>query len=132
MASFQFELVAPERVLFSGPVDSVVVPGANGAFQVLAGHAPVMSTLKPGIVTVAIDGVPTQLFVMGGFADVRPEGLTILAEQAVPLDEVKRDALEAQINEAEANAAAAKPGDAAVMAQETLNGLRALRDMLPN
>lgn len=132
MASFQFELVAPERMLFSGPVDSVVVPGADGEFQVLAGHAPVMSTLKPGIVTVAIDGVPTRLFVLGGFADVRPEGLTILAEQAIPLDEIKRDALEAQINQAEATAAAAKPGDATVAAEEILNDLRALRDMLPN
>jgi F-type H+-transporting ATPase subunit epsilon len=132
MASFQFELVAPERMLFSGPVDSVIVPGAEGDFQVLAGHTALMSTLKAGIVSVSIGGVDTRLFILGGFADVGPNGLTILAEQAIPLDEVKRDALDAQIKGAEASVAISKPGDATVAAESILNGLRALRDILPN
>ena len=84
MASFAFELVSPERLLFGGDVESVVVPGTEGEFTVLKDHAPLMSTLKPGVVTVTETGAKeTRLFVRGGFADVAPTGLTILAESAV-------------------------------------------------
>lgn len=78
-----FSLVSPERELFSGPVDQVDAPGAEGDFGVLAGHAPFMTTLKEGRVVVRA-GAQTRVFeVKGGFADVTPEGLTILAEQAI-------------------------------------------------
>ena len=78
-----FSLVSPERELFSGLVDQVDAPGTEGGFGVLAGHAPFMTTLNEGPVTVRNDGVVTIYNVRGGFADVTPEGLTILAEHAV-------------------------------------------------
>lgn len=78
-----FSLVSPERELFSGLVDQVDAPGTEGGFGVLAGHAPFMTTLNEGPVTVRNDGVVTTYNVRGGFADVTPEGLTILAEHAV-------------------------------------------------
>ena len=82
MAKFHFSLVSPERELFSADVDQVDAPGAEGDFGVLAGHAPFMTALREGAVTVR-DGATTTVFnVQGGFADVTPEGLTILAENA--------------------------------------------------
>ena len=78
---FQFELVAPERLLMSEPVEQVVVPGSEGYFTVLKGHAPFMSTLRPGVVEVTRTGAPERIFVRGGFADVSTNGLTILAER---------------------------------------------------
>ena len=78
-----FSLVSPERELFSGDVDQVDAPGSEGAFGVLAGHAPFMTTLKEGRVHVHIDGGERVFDVHGGFADVTPGGLTILAESAV-------------------------------------------------
>lgn len=82
MAKFHFSLVAPERELYAGDVDQVDAPGSEGDFGVLAGHAPFMTALREGAVTVR-DGANTVIFnVQGGFADVTPEGLTILAENA--------------------------------------------------
>ncbi len=78
-----FSLVSPERELFSGEVDQVDAPGAEGDFGVLANHAPFMTTLKEGRVTVYNNGQVKAFDVQGGFADVTPDGLTILAEQAV-------------------------------------------------
>lgn len=77
-----FSLVSPERELFSGDVDQVDAPGSEGSFGVLAGHAPFMTTLKEGRVHVHVDGSERVFEVQGGFADVTPNGLTILAEQA--------------------------------------------------
>ena len=78
MAAFPFELVSPERLLFTGEVESVVVPGSEGEMTVMKDHAPLMTTLKPGIVTVnETAGKSQRLFVRGGFADVAPTGLTI-------------------------------------------------------
>lgn len=130
MAQFQFDLVAPERVLFSGPVDSVVVPGEEGAFQVLAQHAPLISTLKPGLVVIAAGGAPERLFVRGGFAEVRPDGLTILAEGAVALAEVDAERLASDIRKAEEDVADAGHEEAATEARNRLNGLLALRAAL--
>ena len=78
-----FHLVSPERELFSGPVDQVVVPGSEGDFAVLPKHAPVMSAIRPGAITVTDGGAVRKIFVLGGFADVTPDGLTILAEEAI-------------------------------------------------
>ena len=98
MAAFHFELVSPERLLFSGNVEAVVVPGAEGAFTVLPNHAPVMTVLKPGIVEVdETASKKARLFVRGGFADVSPAGLTILAEQAIPVEELDAAKIDAQI-----------------------------------
>jgi F-type H+-transporting ATPase subunit epsilon len=86
-----FELVSPERLLSSGQVAMVVVPGAEGDFGVLPGHAPMMSTIRPGAITVyATDSntVSSRIFVDGGFAEVNDKGLTILAEAAIPVSEI--------------------------------------------
>ena len=82
MATFHFELVSPQKIAFSGEVDQVDVPGAEGDFGVLAGHAPFMTGLKEAPVVVHNNGSRTVFTVQGGFADVTPEGLTILAEHA--------------------------------------------------
>src|SRR5215468_1018346 len=83
-----FALVSPERELFNGEVDHVVVPGSEGEFGVSPNHAPVMSVIKPGALKVLNEGGERRIFVNGGFADVTPEGLTVLAEEAVDLADV--------------------------------------------
>jgi F-type H+-transporting ATPase subunit epsilon len=121
MATFQFELVTPERLLFSGPVDGVVIPGAEGDFEVLAHHAPVMSTIRPGLISVreAPGGATRRLFVRGGFAEVGPEGLTILAEQAIAFEELSSEALAREIEMAEEDVA-----DSATDAQRSKASLK--------
>ena len=101
MAAFHFELVSPERLIFSGEVEQVVVPGSEGVFTVLANHAPMMSTIRPGVIEVTTSGAANKLFVRGGFADVSPKGLTILAEQAVPLAELDSAKIDAELRAAE-------------------------------
>src|SRR3954470_12415584 len=88
MATFHFDLVSPEKLLFSGEVDQVDVPGAEGDFGVLAGHAPMVSTLRPGVLTV-INGTNRQrTVVFGGFAEVSPKGLTVLADNASAVEDL--------------------------------------------
>src|SRR5438477_7795347 len=106
MAILHFDLVSPEKLLFSGDVDQVDVPGAEGDLGVLAGHAPMMATLRPGIMTVHRDGGPLRVVVIGGFAEINPEGLTVLADTAVPLDEFDRNVLAATIKTAESDVTA--------------------------
>lgn len=98
--TFHFSLVSPERELFSGAVEHVVVPGAEGDFGVLPRHAPFMATLRPGALVVFQEGVATRLFVQGGFADVTPDGLTVLADDAAPLAEMDAGDVAAQLEEA--------------------------------
>ncbi len=99
-----FALVSPEREVFHGEVDHVVAPGSEGEFGVLPGHAPFMSTLKPGTLKV-IDGAEVRrIFVNGGFADVTPEGLTVLAEDAVDLGTVDAAQLEVELKAAQEEA----------------------------
>ncbi len=93
-----FELVSPERLILSEPVEMVVVPGTEGDFGVLPGHAPMISTVRPGVISIHAGGaVQTRIFVAGGFAEVTPERCTVLAESAVPLDEIDRAEVEGQI-----------------------------------
>ena len=87
----QFDLVSPEERVFSGAVDMVVVPGGDGDFGVLPDHAPLMSTIRSGAIAVHDGGEVTRTFIHGGFAEVTPAGLTILAEEAMRLAEVDRD-----------------------------------------
>src|SRR5512141_1759523 len=105
MATFQFDLVSPEKLLFSGEVDQVDVPGTEGDFGVFAGHAPVIAMLRPGIVTVHDGGSKESLVVFGGFAEVSPAGLTLLADSAMAVADVDREALAAQIKELEESVA---------------------------
>jgi F-type H+-transporting ATPase subunit epsilon len=101
MATFHFELVSPDKVLFSGEVDQVDVPGSEGDFGVLAGHAPLIALIRPGIMTVYAGGEQTKLVVLGGFAEVGPDGLTVLADVATALEDLDRGALQARIEEME-------------------------------
>jgi len=96
-----FALVSPERELFNGDVDHVVVPGAEGEFGVLPNHAPVMSVIKPGALRVINDGAERRIFVNGGFADVTPEGLTVLAEEAIDLADIAPAELEQNLKNAQ-------------------------------
>ncbi|MBX6321921.1 MAG: F0F1 ATP synthase subunit epsilon [Rhodospirillaceae bacterium] len=94
----QFELVSPERLITSEPVDMLVAPGAEGDFGVLPGHAPFLTKLRPGLIAVFSGTTVTQrIFVSGGFAEVTPERCTVLAEEAQPLDRIDRAAVEQQL-----------------------------------
>jgi F-type H+-transporting ATPase subunit epsilon len=96
----EFELVSPERLLLSEQVDMVVVPGAEGDFGVLPRHAPLISTLRPGVIRV-FEGreVKNRIFVAGGFAEVTPERCTVLAEEAVPLKDIDAAAIDQQLKD---------------------------------
>jgi F-type H+-transporting ATPase subunit epsilon len=98
----KFDLVSPERLLVSEEVESVVVPGGEGYFTVFARHAPLISTLKPGQLEVKeLSGAVQKYFVRGGFADVNPNGLTILADQVIPLEDLDSAALAQEVKNAE-------------------------------
>ncbi|GLI94785.1 F0F1 ATP synthase subunit epsilon [Methylocystis echinoides] len=128
MAAFHFELVSPEKLLFSGDVESVVAPGAEGQFTVLKDHAPVMTTLKAGVVTVAGgDGKVEKLFVRGGFADVNAGGFTILAELALSLAEIDAAKLDADIKDAREDVNDAKTDEARRAASDKLAQLEEMR-----
>ena len=110
MATFQFDLVSPEKLLFSGEVTQVDVPGSEGDFGVLAGHAPVVTTLRPGILVVYRDGGELRVVVNGGFAEVSATGLTVLADMAVPQDEFDPTVLTGVIKGTEEDVAKATDG----------------------
>ena len=121
---FQFELVAPEKLLMSEPVNEVVVPGTEGYFTVLKGHAPYMSTMRPGVVEVARGNDRERIFVRGGFADVSVEGLTILAEQAIPLAELDQATLAQEIQNAQEDVNDAKDAETKAAAELRLHQLK--------
>lgn len=105
----QFELVSPERLLVSQLVEMVVVPGAEGDFGVLPGHAPLISNVRPGIIAVFEDNkVAQRIFVAGGFAEVTPERCTVLAEAATLLEDIDRTAVEVEMRNAREDLALAK------------------------
>jgi F-type H+-transporting ATPase subunit epsilon len=130
MAAFHFELVSPERLLFSGDVEAVVVPGAEGQFTILKDHAPVMATLKPGVVEVDAPSGKQSLFVRGGFVDVSAAGLTILAEQAVPVAELDLARIEQEIRNAEEDLNDAQSDEGKRVAAEKIAQLREVKAAL--
>jgi len=121
MATFPFELVSPERLLFSEQVDEVVAPGAEGEFTVLSGHAPFITPLRPGVVTVKASGKTSRLYIRGGFADVNPAGLTILADAALPFEDLDQARLEAEVALAERGLEQAVDEEAKRRAQEQID-----------
>jgi F-type H+-transporting ATPase subunit epsilon len=125
-----FALVSPERELFHGLVDQVVVPGSEGEFGVLPLHAPLMSTIKPGALRILDGGGERRIFVNGGFADVTPEGLTVLAEDAVDLADVDAAKLDRDIRDAEEDVRDAKDDLARARADRALARLIALKAAL--
>ena len=127
MASFHFELVSPDKLVFSGPAESVLVPGSEGDFVVLKDHAPVMAALRPGVVAFSeAAGKETRVFVRGGFADVSPAGLILLAETAIPAGELDAARLDQEIKNAEEDLADASD-DQKRLRQEKLDRLRELK-----
>src|SRR5580700_9278306 len=101
MATFHFDLVSPEKLAFAGEVDQVDIPGVEGDFGVLAGHAPVVATIRPGILTVITGSTHEKIIVLGGLAEVSEKGLTVLADVAISLDELDKAKFTEQISEME-------------------------------
>jgi F-type H+-transporting ATPase subunit epsilon len=102
MATLTFELVSPERILFSGAVDAVVLPASEGDMTVLPGHAPMMTALKTGFLVITdTPGNGRRVLIRGGFADVSQSGLTVLAERALPEEEITQEILDREILQAE-------------------------------
>ncbi len=101
MPTLHLEFVSPERVLFSGDVDQVDLPGIEGDLGILADHAPLVTPLRPGIVTIHRPGAREPIVVIGGFAEVSPAGLTILADQATPRDSFDTATLATEIRDTE-------------------------------
>ena len=130
MATFSFELASPARLVFSGEVEQVDIPGAEGDFGVLAGHAPLVAALRPGILTIRESGGVKRLFVRDGFAEVNPTGLTVLAEVATPVEEIEAGALQKEIEAAEARFAEAKEGPAKDRAAERVDQLKQVRGQM--
>ena len=130
MATFHFELVSPDKQMFSGEAESVLVPGSEGDFVVLKDHAPVMASLKPGVIAIEdAAGKHKRIFVRGGFADVSPAGLIVLAETALPEGELDAARLDQEIRDTEEDFADA-PDEQKRMWQEKLDRLRELKDAM--
>jgi F-type H+-transporting ATPase subunit epsilon len=130
MATFHFDLVSPEKLLFSGEVAQVDVPGQEGDFGVLAGHAPFVAMVSPGVLTVYGDGAPRRIVVQGGFAEVGPSGLTVLAEEATPIEEIDAAALQQALKSAEEDVADAADPAALDKARTQLEHLKTLKGAL--
>jgi F-type H+-transporting ATPase subunit epsilon len=127
MATFQVSLVSPERLLFSGQVDQVDLPGAEGDFGVLAGHAPVVAMLRPGLVTAIAGGARDRFVVFGGVAEFSQDDLTILAESAAPVEDLDIARLETEITEMQESLARQSPGVELDRAIERLDHYRSIR-----
>jgi F-type H+-transporting ATPase subunit epsilon len=130
MPTFHFDLVTPERLLFSGDVNQVDVPGEEGEFGVLAHHAPYIATLKPGVLKIYGDGAPKSIVVRGGFAEVNPEGLIVLAEHATPVEGLNPGEITQAIKDAEEDIADAKDEPSRDKARERLEQLQRLQGAL--
>lgn len=125
--ALHFELVSPAKLLFSGDVTSVTLPGSEGEMGIIAGHAPLLSTLRPGFVVVAKDGGSTEkIFVRGGFAEVNPQGLTVLAETAIASANLSATAMAEQVASAEAEYADAKNDEGRRKALENVEYLKGI------
>ena len=130
MPTFHFELVSPDKVLFNGAAQAVLVPGNEGDFQALSEHAPVMTAMRPGVVEIDdAEGKRRRVFVRGGFADVSQKGLILLAETAIPFEELSADAIGQEIKNAEEDVTDANE-DQKRLAQEKLDHLRELKDAI--
>ncbi len=127
--TMQFDLVSPERKLASGQAVSVLIPGADGDLTAMPDHAPVVTTLRPGILVVEMEGETQEFAVTGGFAQVTAEGATVLADEALPKAEVATELLEDRISAATAARDGAE-GAALDDAAKRLADLEALRDAL--
>jgi F-type H+-transporting ATPase subunit epsilon len=129
MATFHFDLVSPEKLAFSGEVDQVDVPGVEGDFGVLAGHAPVVAAIRPGILTVMAGGAEQKIIVLGGLAEVSEKGLTVLADVATSLADLDKNAFADKISDMEAKLAE-KEGSELDRAVERLDHFKSIQGQL--
>ena len=123
-----FDLVSPERLLLSDQADMVTVPGTEGYMGVMAGHSPVISTLRPG--TISVQGASegdVRFFIRGGFAEITAGKITVLAEEAIPMAELDLALLDQRIRDAEEDVAAAKTDAERARAAELLDDLKQVR-----
>lgn len=125
--TFHFDLVSPERLLFSEDVDQVDVPGVEGDFGVLEGHAPLVATLRPGILTVFSGGRQQRIVIYGGFAEVSPQGLTVLADRAVAVEDFDQAQLATAITDLEEDIADSKDDAVRDRLTQKLAQLRGVR-----
>ena len=130
MANFHFDLVSPEKLLFTGEVSQVDLPGSEGDMGVLADHAPLVTTLRPGIIVVYRNDGDMRIVVNGGFAEVGPTGLTVLADMAVPLEEYDRSLLAGEIDDTEEDVADSTDGWQRDKLARRLQQLKALQEAL--
>ena len=130
MAALHLEFVSPESVLFSGDVDQVDLPGAEGDMGIFPGHAPLVTALRPGIVTVFRENTRLPIVVIGGFAEVSPAGLTVLADRAMPREGFDTALLAAEIKDAEEDIADATDEAQRDKLARLLAQLKALQDAL--
>jgi F-type H+-transporting ATPase subunit epsilon len=129
--AFQFELVSPERLLLAEQVIEVVVPGTEGYMTVMAHHAPLMATVKPGVVTVKMsDGKLDSYVVFGGFVDITPDGCTLLAESAVHVTDIKADELQRRIQDAKEDFEDATTREERARAEDLLGQLTTLEEAI--
>lgn len=124
--TFKFELVSPERILMSADASQAVIPGAEGDFTVLEGHAPVVSTLRPGVIAVTVDGSEKKVFVKGGFVEVEPASVTVLTETAIDFVDVDLARVAREIEIVEKDLAEGKSDEARLMASQALEHLKAI------
>jgi F-type H+-transporting ATPase subunit epsilon len=129
MPTFHFDLVSPEKLAYSGEVDQVDVPGVEGDFGVLAGHAPVVAAVRPGILTVTAGGAQQKIIVLGGLAEVSEKGLTLLADVATSLQELDRGKFAETISGMEAKLAE-KQGSELDHAIERLDHFKSIQNDL--
>ena len=127
--TMQFDLVSPERRLVSGLARAVQIPGADGDMVAMPDHAPAVTTLRPGVLSVEMDGATQEFVVTGGFAQISPEGTSVLAEEALPKSEVTADFIDERLTKAQAAHEAAE-GDAVDTAAKRVSDLQALKEAL--
>ena len=130
MATFDLELVSPEKLLLSRPVEMAIIPAAEGDMGILPGHSPMIVALKGGVIEVRGGGSATErLFVAGGFAEITPTRVTVLADEATPVAQISRAQAEAAVREAEAEYQA-QANDAPEVREKAMDRLLAARTML--
>jgi len=126
----KFSLVSPERELMSAEVDQVDIPGTEGWIGVLPNHAPLMTTLAPGMVRIKTGSDEKRIFVRGGFAEISPAGLTILAEEAMPAGDLDAAAIAERVQHAQEDLADAQTDEKKLAAQQSLDRLKELQAAL--
>jgi len=129
MATFHFDLVSPEKLAFSGEVDQVDIPGVEGDFGVLAGHAPLVAVIRPGILTVTAGGTQQQIIVLGGLAEVSDKGLTVLADVATSMADLDQGGFAETISGMESKLAE-KEGSELDRAVERLDHFKSIQQQI--